>query len=281
LPPRAYAELLNLLAPPRTHPDLSYRLSEYHPGILHQIVLISTRLEEFHQPHSAETLATCLEYLCHSGIEPLLAYTQARLKFYIEKRHEGRYLYDFFPYRTNLGFVRQHAQYRTFLEFVLNLLMVGDADSRSFCFELLESILGSAGRHAEEDAFPEFDPVTYQIFTDWLNGTPEQFGVAVDVLRQIHPWNSWFGLIRQIVVRKDVRVDWNDLIASLHIGFHAGPSSQYYQSRLDLLRRHRRDDDSTAMRRFFDRAEAQLQRLIEREQESEKMEEILERTWRR
>ncbi|MGB8648540.1 MAG: hypothetical protein WCF84_25110, partial [Anaerolineae bacterium] len=237
------------------------------PDVFRQIVFISTQLPNIPDRLSGD-LSKCLETLCTDNLLPLIDYVTARCNFYSDMVQIGQPVYDTFP-NLNLKFIRKSSTYREFLGEILQHVRDAARNFKNFWLDVLNSVLADSKEAFENEGVSELDPDTLDTFIEWINGESDQLRTVLLVLETVHPWQSWFSLVRHIVKRQDVPLDWDDLMQVLYLGSHWGPMSAYYKKQLALIQQQHREDDSPQMLRFLDFVERQFAEMIEREEERE------------
>ncbi|MGB8645287.1 MAG: hypothetical protein WCF84_08615 [Anaerolineae bacterium] len=262
----AYAELIGGIVFSQEGNTQS-SIHKSRPDVFRQIVFISTQLPSIPDRLSGD-LSKCLETLCTDNLLPLIDYVTARCNFYSDTVQIGQPVYDTFP-NLNLKFIRKNSTYREFLSETLRHVRDADRNFKNFWLDVLNSVLADSKEAFENEGVSELDSNTYETFSEWINGEPDQLKTVLIVLKTVHPWQSWFDLVRHIVKRQDVTLDWDVLMQVLYLGSHWGPTSAYYRMRLALVQQQRREDDSPQMLRFLDYVERELGEMIIREEERE------------
>ena len=266
--PRIYSNLLIWIKPSGKPSDFHYQIYKTHPEIFKEIIFASVRFPKLSEAKLSH-LINCLKYLSIQNLDVLLEYFLRQLNWYLKCQKERNYGYEVFPlYSFKLNFVRQHEQYR---EFLIKLLKICQKGSTYFypCLDLLKSILEY--EDSDDKGLKKLDNITFEVFLEWINGSEVQLKTIISILREIHPWQSWFELVRHIVKRTSDSDVWESLYSAFYFGD--------YKHRLKMIRQQRRENDSFEMHQFLNGAEKKLQEMIEREKERESEETELKRIY--
>ena len=266
--PRIYSNLLMWIEPSEKPSDFHYQIYKTHPEIFKEIIFASVRFPKLSEGKLSH-LINCLKYLSIQNLDVLLEYFLRRLDWCSKCQKERNYGYEVFPlYSFKLNFVKQHEQYREFLIKLLKVCQEGRAYFH-LCLNFLKRILEY--EEFDNKGPKELDNITFEVFLEWVNGSEAQFKTIILILKEIHPWQSWFKLVRHIVKRTSDSDVWESLYSAFYFGDY-----KYY---LEMIRQQRRENNSFEMHQFLNGAEKKLQEMIEREEERESEETELKRIY--
>ncbi len=269
LAPGAYSELLGRILPSPSYPNLHYQIYKSAPDIFAQIVSLSAKHEDYSGPMYSFNLTACLTLLSVHDTSYLRSYLKERLEYCADIEH--RYIYAALPDDLDLRFIKELNDYAEFLVWLLQLKQSLPDKARHFADDVFKCVLAGSTITLDDEPISEFDPVTFKVFSEWIHGEHQQLEIILEIMDEVHPWQSWFGLVRHLVQQKDFPLDRDHLMSVLYVGSHSGPTSLYYKSRLQLVHGQQRSGDSPEMRSFLNYVEHKLEQMIQREEEREKM----------
>lgn len=270
---QTYSKLLELIQPEDAPHGRTYTLHQTQPGVFQQIVLVGARMDFANQHGSGRALGKCLERLADQDLKLLLEFVRQRKAYCEVEQKSHRYAYTLLPAEADLRFASSKPDYDAFLEELLSLIAQDDGRGSASYVDVLESILTGHIRTLPRIT-PELDPITNDVLCRWASGSPEQLRTVLKVLSRIHPWQSWFGIMRHIVQRLDfteLGLTYDNLMSPLFAATYSSSTSHSRQL-LELTRRQRRPDDSKQIHEFLGHIEMRLQQFAERKAEREQPE---------
>lgn len=275
IPVQPFSDMLMYLEPSEgNQEDFHFKIPQTHPNIFKEIIFKTVRFPRLDEGSLGYHLSQCLRYLHTTDPDALFEYFDRRVNTYNELNKNRYYLYDVFPtYDVELSFIRSDKIFKPFLERILRSALGEKKRFRSW-LELVPILYVHRGASPFDEEGPEMelDQPSFEVFSEWIEGTTEQLQLIVDLLCRLPLWKSWFDLVRQIVVRTNDSTLWGNLFSTLYLGGHSGPTSSFYKRRLKMVRSQLQVSDSYQMKQFLKEADDMLSRMIEREEEREKIE---------
>ncbi|MBN1971109.1 MAG: hypothetical protein JW870_17210 [Candidatus Delongbacteria bacterium] len=261
--------LLRHLDPKHADGKFSYHIFKSHPKIFKQIIL--NTINQKNLTNLGYHLSHCLQNINEWDKWLVFKYFIKRTKFFLEHNYHLYELLDRFTF--DLGFITENDNYENILNATIDFAMKGGEQLQA-CLDFLTCILIKGDRlEYQNNENLELDEMSFHIFSERISKSHNDLLVVVEICHEIKLWKSWFRLVNEIVNHTtDSRVI-RRLRQTLYFDSYSGPTSSFYQSRLNIVKtQYQYFGDSPKMIRFLQDMENMFKEMIDGELEREREE---------
>jgi len=267
---KAFSDLLLWLEPSENAHNHQYHIHQYNLSAFKTILMNTIRFTRLDNSNISHHLGRCIKAIFPNDPDFLFIYYNKRLEYYRKFAKEKDYSYEIFPaHSLDLTFVREHKDYRIFLNKILELI-TEDHESSYYHLQFLECILGIKHFHWDEDKYISIDNTTLEVYSEWIKYSEVKYKTVFTVI--CDSFNSSLLCLFPLLIKyapNDVTMD--DLMNLIIPRYWSGKRSVIIQKRMEDTQKALLSDKDTKVQGFLAYAEKKLGDIIVIERRRETM----------